>query len=342
MKELTRRLLDQQFAARKVRYGETQYYQPVQQQKAYLAASEQAAFLKEINHIPVTSQMGERIGVGSSRPLASRTNTEIKDRSTRDPSSLASDLYKCEQTNFDSHIPYRTLDSWAHTGNFQEAYALNLLAQKARDRLMIGWNGLTASEETDLTANPLLQDVNIGWLEKTRLHEPERILGYDSEGEPTTDTYQLGTGGHYGSLDALAFDLITNLLDAWHQASDDLVVMVGREIWTSHGLSLLSNSILPTERVALQTWFAAQTVAGLPCIMPPFMPARAVLITSYKNLSIYYQLDTMRRVVLDNPKRDRIEEYHSQNEAYVIEDYGKFAAIRSDAVLLPDGQGGWK
>jgi hypothetical protein len=49
----------------------------------------------------------------------------------------------------------------------------------------------------------------------------------------------------------------------------------------------------------------------------------------------------MRRAVIDNPKRDRIEEYRSQNEAYVVEDFGKFAAVRQGALLLKTANGTW-
>lgn len=321
--------------------NETAHYPPIAQQRTFLRVAERAEFLKKINHIPVTSQLGQRVGVGVSQPLAGRTDTNIKERMTSEIADVQGDEYRCMQTNTDTHISYRTLDSWAHMDNFQKTYNGNLSLQKARDRLMIGFNGETAAPVTDKTANPLLQDVNIGWLAKVRNNQPSRILGYDSDGEATTDTYKVGDGGNYKTLDMLVFDMITNLLDPWHQGADDLVVLVGREIWTSHGLSLLSSSTLPTERNALSTWFAAQTVAGLPCVMPPFFPVRGVVVTSYSNLSIYYQIGTLRRTIIDNPKRDRIEEYHSENEAYVVEDFGKFAGVRNGAILLPNGEGGW-
>ena len=321
--------------------NEAAHYPPAIHQKSFLRVAERAEFLKEVNHVPVDAQIGQRIGIGVSQPLASRTNTDIEERSTREIADMTGDEYRCMQTNTDTHISYRTLDSWAHLENFGKTYNDSLSLQKARDRLMIGFNGETAAPVTDKAAHPLLQDVNVGWFAKVRNREPTRILGYDSDGTPTTDTYKLGDGGNYKTLDMLVFDMIVNLLDAWHQGSDDLIVLVGREIWTSHGLSLLSNSTLPTERNALSTWFAAQTVAGLPCVMPPFMPNRGVVVTSYKNLSIYYQLGTLRRAVIDNPKRDRIEEYHSENEAYVVEDFGKFAGVRNGAILLPDGAGEW-
>ncbi|STH27919.1 P2 family phage major capsid protein [Escherichia coli] len=52
----------------------------------------------------------------------------------------------------------------------------------------------------------------------------------------------------------------------------------------------------------------------------PFFPPNALLITRLDNLSIYWQEDTRRRSVIDNPKRDRIENFESVNEAYVVED----------------------
>ena len=316
-------------------------YSPERQQTAYSWEAQRAEFLKEINHVPVVSQIGDRVGIGISTPIASRTDTAIEERTTRYVADTRGDEYKAVQTNFDTHLAYRTLDAWAHLANFKEIYASHLNTQIARDRLMIGFNGTNAAKESDRQSNPLLQDVNVGWFEKVRRVDPLRLLGYDSDGVANTDAWKVGQGGKYATLDALVFDMIVNLLDTWHQGADDLLVLVGRDIWTAHGMTLLGNSSLPTERQALQSWFAAQTVAGLPCVMPPFFPSRQVIVTSYSNLSIYYQLGTMRRAIIDNPKRDRIEEFRSQNEAYVVEDFGKFAGVRDGAILLPDGAGNW-
>ncbi|MOA60462.1 Phage major capsid protein, P2 family [compost metagenome] len=45
-------------------------------------------------------------------------------------------------------------------------------------------------------------------------------------------------------------------------------------------------------------------------------------MTRLDNLSIYWQEGTRRRTVVDNAKRDRIENFESVNESYVIEDLG--------------------
>lgn len=321
--------------------GEAFNYSPEAQQAFYGAVGEKADMLSRINQISVTAQLGQKIGLGVGRPIASRTNTEDHERQTNFVGKQEADDYFCKQTNYDHHLPYRLVDSWAHLTDFAAIYSGQIIKQVARDTLMVGWNGESAAAETDLIANPLLQDVNEGWLTKVRKKQPHRIMGYGSDGNANTDSYTVGTGGEYSTLDALVFDMTVSLLDSWHQNADDLVVMVGREIWVAHGLALLANSTLPTERNALQTWFASKTVAGLPCIMPPFLPSRAVVVTSYDNLSIYHQMSSLRRTVVDNAKRDRVEEYLSENVAYVVEDFGKFAAVRHGAIQLPDGEDGW-
>ncbi|WP_298613250.1 phage major capsid protein, P2 family [uncultured Thiothrix sp.] len=321
--------------------GEAFNYSPELQQSFYELVGEQADFLKQINQVSVSAQLGQKLGLGVSSPIASRTNTDDEERQTRYVGDLQADDYHCVQTNYDTHLKYSLLDSWSHLVDFATVYANQLAKQVARDRLMIGWNGEQAATVTDRVANPLLQDVNVGWIAKTVQQQPHRMMGYDSNSQANTDTYKLGEGGKYQSLDSLVFDMISNLLDPWHQEAEGLVVMVGREIWTHHGMTLLNNSNLPTERNALATWFAAKTVAGLPCIRPPYLPSRAVIVTSYDNLSLYHQLGSLRRTILDNPKRDRVEEYLSENEAYVVEDYGKFAGVRSGAILLKDDSGTW-
>lgn len=342
----TRRLFNQYLAGVATSSGdiknESITYTPVKQQKLFEVISDRADFLKHINHVPVDAQIEQKMGIGVSRPIASRTDTDIDDRKTQDVTDLKGDVYHCQQTNFDVHMKYKLMDTWRHLGNFGQIYVQQIMKQVARDILMIGWNGETANSVTNMQQNPLLQDVNIGWSAKTIMNEPDRVMGYGSDSKATEEQWKLGEGGEYNTLDTLVFDMITNLMDAWHQSADDLVVIVGREVWVSHGLSLLSNSSLPTERNALNTWFAAQTVAGLPCVMPPFFPVRGVVVTSYSNLSLYRQMGTLRRAMIDNPKRDRIEEYMSENQAFVVEDFGKFAGIRNGALQLPDGKGGWR
>lgn len=58
--------------------------------------------------------------------------------------------------------------------------------------------------------------------------------------------------------------------------------------------------------------------------MPNF-PVNAVLVTSWDNLSIYFQDTSWRKQTIENPKRSRVEDYNSRNEGYVIEQLEKIA-----------------
>ena len=61
---------------------------------------------------------------------------------------------------------------------------------------------------------------------------------------------------------------------------------------------------------------------GLQAAEVPYCPDNAILITSLENLSIYFQLGGRRRHVKEEPEKNRIANYESSNDAYVIEDYG--------------------
>ena len=47
-----------------------------------------------------------------------------------------------------------------------------------------------------------------------------------------------------------------------------------------------------------------------------------MLITSLENLSLYWQKGGRRRYLQENPSKNRIENFESSNDAYVVEDYG--------------------
>lgn len=303
---------------------------------------ESVDFLKKINVVPVDEQIGQKLGLGVGEPIASRTNTKETERETSDPSNLDDEQYNCAQTNFDTHLDYSLLDAWSQFPDFEARYRKASLKRGALDRIMIGWNGVAVAKATNKQAFPLLQDVNEGWLHKIRVYgsKTRRMMGYDIEGNETADEFRIGEGGDFETLDAAAFDAM-NLLDPWFVGSDDLILLLGRELWVNHGLTLYSDSKTPTERNALQTWFAKEAIAGLPTITVPFFPARGLLVTSYDNLSLYFQSGSVRRAIIDNPKRDRVEEYLSSNDAYVVEDYGKVGGIRHGAIKLKNKVGQW-
>ncbi|WP_181955830.1 P2 family phage major capsid protein, partial [Raoultella terrigena] len=131
---------------------------PSVQQTLENKLQESSDFLKAINIVGVDELKGEKLGLGLAGPIASRTDTSgDKKRKTRDIATMDGRSYECYQTNYDTHIRYGTLDAWAKFKDFQTRITNQTIERCALDRMMIGFNGLQAAADTDLTKFPLLQ-----------------------------------------------------------------------------------------------------------------------------------------------------------------------------------------
>lgn len=237
--------------------------------------------------------------------------------------------YQCEQVNYDTFISYPQLDAWAAHPDFQSRVSTQIARQVALDRIMIGFNGTSHADESNFSTNKLLQDVNVGWLEHIRTDASERVMNDVTLTSRNMDN-TVAHAGKYANADALVQDARSSLLDEWHKEADDLVVIMGRNLFNSLRLPVL-NSISGqnpnAELLAGQLILSSRAIGGLDVFLAPFFPDATMLITSFNNLSIYWQKGTMRRLMKDEPEYNRIATYQSINDAYVVEDYGKCAMV---------------
>lgn len=289
------------------------------QQKLETRIQESSDFLSRINMLGVTEQAGEKLGLGIGSPVASTTDTNTKDREPTDPTSLDATGYLCTQTNFDTLIKYSKLDAWAKFPDFQTRVRDVILKRQALDIMTIGFNGTSRAATSDRNANPLLQDVNIGWLQKYRTHASKRVMAEVVQG---SGKIRIGGNGDYQNLDALVMDAVNNLIDPWYQEDTELVVLLGRDLLADKYFPLVNTKQAPSEQLAADMIISQKRVGGLQAVRAPFFPAGKMLVTRLDNLSRYYQEGGRRRTVVDNAKRDQIENYESSNDAYVVEDYG--------------------
>lgn len=300
---------------------------PTVQQKLESAIQEASGLLKRINIIGVEQQEGEALLLGVNGPIASRTNTKTGGRrNPADRSALSKDSYSCKQTNFDSAFPYALIDAWAKFPDFQVRLAGSITERQALDRLMIGFNGTSAAAASDIAANPMLQDVNVGWLQKVRTGAPDRVLDevVDASGKVT-----VGAAGDYKTLDGVVFDAV-QMLDPWHRNHPNLVVMVSRDLLHDKLLAAVEKGASSNqEENAADQIVTKARLGGLPIVDAPFFPAGTVLVTTLSNFSIYFQEGARRRHVKDEPEYDRIADYQSSNDAYVIEDFGLVALVEN-------------
>lgn len=290
---------------------------------------ESSQFLGAINVYGVSEQMGEKIGLGVSGPVASTTNTATTDRATTDLSTLDDRSYLCTQTNFDTHLTYGKLDAWAKFKDFQARIRDAILQRMALDRIMIGWNGTSRAATSNPATSPLRQDVNIGWLQKMRTENAARVM---SEVTPASGQITIGAGLNFENIDALVFSMVNEFIQPWYQEDPQLVVICGRQLLADKYFPIINQPNAPTEMLAADIVTSQKRIGNLPAVRVPYFPANGLMVTRLDNLSMYWQEGTRRRSVVDNAKRDRIENYESVNEAYVIEDLG-CAALAENIVL---------
>jgi P2 family phage major capsid protein len=293
---------------------------PSVQQTLETRIQETSEFLRSINIMGVNEMKGEKLGLGVSGPIAGRTDTTAGDRQTRDLVTLDANGYECKKTDYDTHLTYARLDAWAKFKDFQTRITNAVMQRAALDRMMIGFTGTSAALATNIATSPLLQDVNIGWLQQIRANAAARVM--DDGASVGADAINVGPTGDYKNLDALVYDAYQTLLDPWYRNDPGLVAIVGRNLMHDKLFPLVSDADAPTEQLAADIVRSQRRLGGLQGVTVPYFPDNTVLITRLDNLSIYYQDGSRRRAVIDNPKRDRIEHYESSNDAYVIEDYG--------------------
>lgn len=307
---------------------------PTIQQKLMDKMAESADVLKKINIVPVDEQSGEKIGLGTSGTIAGNTDTSdgTTERQTSDPSNMTGQTYECKKNNFDTHLSYKKLDLWAKFKDFQVRVRNHNMHAEALDRCRILWNGTSYAANSNRTNNPLLQDVNIGVLQHYRDDAPDRVM---DEVEDASGVINVYAGGDYENLDALVEDAVETLIDPWHKDDTALVAIMNRKMLSDKYFPLINQQQPSSEVLATQLVIAQKRVGEVQAVAVPFFPENTILITTWDNLSIYYQSGGRRRHILDNPKKDRVENYESSNDAYVVEDYGRGCLIENINTVAP-------
>jgi len=283
------------------------------EQKIEKKIQESSDFLMKINVRAVDLVEGRKRGLFGARSAASRTDTSQNARKPVNIIGSFDDGYRCEKTNFDTAITYDDLDEWAGDLNFEKIVSQIPVEQQARDRIMIGWNGISVAKETDYETYPLLEDVNKGWLHKIREKGSENYIGTANIGPDSVIDLA-------ANLDAAVL-ASKRLIHTAHQGRTDFVVICGSDLVDEKYVNLVGSADAPTERAALNSLLANKTLGGLPVVIPPYFPSNAFLITPLKNLSLYWQKQSRRRKLKEQDERDQIVFFDSVREAYVVEDF---------------------
>jgi len=306
---------------------------PSPQQRLVERMQQSADFLSRINLIGVDQQSGQTIGLEVTNPVASRANTNTTPPTRRqpvDPTALDNFPYFCAPTEFNPLFKYAKLDAWAKFPNFEILMRDAILKRQALDRIQIGWNGTSVDASFDPVADPTLAGMNVGWLQWMLDNQPERVLSSGA----VADVVSVGaSGSDYLNMDALVYDARMNLLPSWVREDPDLVCIAGSDIIHDKYFPIVNRNEGSLDMIAQAALFmGSKTIGFIPSYRVPYMPAGTLMITPFKNLSIYYQTGAMRRMLRDEPHYNRVVDYQSSNEAYVIEDPAMACVVKNITV----------
>ncbi|MCG7567079.1 phage major capsid protein, P2 family [Pseudoalteromonas ruthenica] len=314
--------------------------EPSIEQSLYDMVYESVEFLQMINTATVDDLVGQSVFMGVGGGVTGRAGVEQdgnRERKTRDVAGLSKREYRCYPTECDVHLPWYKMDQWSKFPDFANRYRNHVKQAIALDIIKIGWHGTHAADVTDIVANPMMEDVNIGWLQLVRRDAPGRAI---SEGEKQAGEIRIGTGGDYENLDQAVHDLIQAIPE--HKRVN-LVAIVGGELHADDKNKLYAKQAhTPSEKSKIELQQVIDTYGGLPTYKIPFFPERGILVTTFENLSFYVQEGSTRTHIEDNPKKKRVEDYQSRNDCYYVEDLEMIAFFESANVkVTKDGGTTW-
>jgi P2 family phage major capsid protein len=286
-------------------------------------------FLKMINMVPVTEISGDKVSLFTSARVGGRTEiTGSAERVPKDLADTVSKLYQLYFAEYDTAIPYAKVDAWAKFKDFVQRYNNAIRVAIGNDRVTTGWNGTSAAATTNIGTSPNLEDFNIGWLKQIRdFSAGSQYLN------GTAGAVELGSVA-FPNLDTIVFEGADSL-ESPYRDSPDLVALVSRDLVSAaEGEYFATAANTPTEKIALdkEAGLIRRTFGALPTYIPPFFPNGTVLITSFNNLSIYYQDTSVRRTQKDKPEKNRLEDFLSLNEGFVVEDFRKTFLIQNISI----------
>ena len=282
-----------------------------------------STFLQKINVHTVDNQNGENIGIGADL-IGSNTDTSGNNRrQPRMHHSTKAIEYVCRKNNFDTCVTYSELDQWAHDPAFQTLVNQQLAASKALTLICVGFNGKEYKVTTDPVANPLMQDVNRGWLWRLREDHKEQVAGWAVGAVGTTaEAVKYGSAQEYKNLDALVADHASEYIAEQFQNRPDLVVIVNKRTLDDKYFALVNaaGTTATETQAAGDICVATKRLGGFEAIGVPYFPENTILITPLSNLSIYMHKHGKRRKVVDEPEYDRVANYESDNIDFVVEE----------------------
>ncbi len=298
--------------------------------KLHQALLESADFLKSITYTQVLQITGQAINVGGRGLITGRSSTG-RFSSGQDVSGTQ---YVLTKTDSCAYVPWTLLAVWGNSGKpkeFMQKMMANTKQRFALDIISVGWNGTKVSADTDPIANPLGEDVNIGWHALVKRDAPEQVMVDAIYFNPSLPKDAVPKAGEYRTLDAIVVEMKA-MLHPSIRNDPRLRVYVGSDLTAAAGSHLMNQASTPSEKIA--SLKLENDIGGVLAETPPNFPGKRIVLTIPTNLHCYDQMGTQERESANVSDRERHEDKWWRMEGYAVGEYEAYAAVDEAAITI--------
>lgn len=245
--------------------------------------------------------------------------------------------YQMVKQHFDWMMHDDDISDMSEFPNWRQAYRQAMLTAYGNDIQVCGFHGVEYQRTSNLSDNPLLEDVNKGWLQLMRERNASNIHTGNENGE-----VHIGKDGHYANLDHFVQDLYQGIPQ--HKRSPGMTAVVGEDLIAHAEASYFSEQgMTPTEKGKLSLKTIMGIYGGLEAIKASYFPLNMIMITPLKrngnghaNLSMYTQRGSMKRAIEYKNEKEALIDWNKSYRAYHIEDIEQIVMTELNKVVFLD------
>ena len=303
-----------------------------------LDVQSKSQFLQFVNFFTRSQKTGGSFKIGAQGRNTRTNDTKSgNERRVNDPKPPLLNEYVMKKAHFDFGLHDDDLSDMSEFPDWHQMYRLAQLIAYGDDIQIVGFHGTHHAATSDISTNPMLEDVNVGWLQLLKERNSSNVFTGNSNNE-----VHIGKGGHYLNLDQYIHDLYQAI--PAHKRAAGMTATVGGGIMArSEAVYFADNAQTPSEKAVLQQKMITGVYGGLESIPANFLFDNAIMITNLKrngaalsNLSVYTQRDSMKRSIEYVPKLERTVDWNACWRAYHIEDLNRMVSTDVEKVVYLD------
>lgn len=237
--------------------------------------------------------------------------------------------------------------------NYYNLWRAYVLRKRARGTLRVGFWGQkwTTGVNSDLTASPMGEDIQAGWLQYMILNHPQNVFGIVADPLGTildkngvkykVSPINVGVGGDFVNIAQLVQYVKDTMIDLIYRSDAGIKAIVGDSLRAGDRQRLMAQTNEPMQLSAVESLLAMNQIANMQAVTPDEFPTSGIMVTNPKNLQYVYQTNGVYREVREWADAKATQDLLLMYRDYVIQAPEGLAMVHPDAIHIKNGAGAW-